>query len=203
MKRAEMKGIVRAIGSSAPHLYEKGRLLVTTPRGRILRGFYLEDSSDPTRVYLWAFVQPLYTPSSTVVFDFGKRLGSASKTWSVDDGEEVAAIVREEAVPFLDAVSSPETFARWSFLKGRVDAHTDEAKAYSLLAAGRFSEGAQALRTLAGSLSDQTPWMIEMRKRAVHLAALAETNPTAADERLATWEAETVSTLGLQDVPPS
>lgn len=201
MKRAERIRIARVIRLAVPNLHEKGRLLAVTPRGRILRGVYLEDSSDSASVYVWAFVQPLYTPASTVVFAFGKRLGGPSKTWSTGDTDGLATVVRDEAVPFFNPVSSPEAFASWGFLDGRDDPYVREAKAYSLVASGRFSEGAQALRELASSLSGGTLWMIEMRKRAEHLAGLAETNPTAAHELLAMWESETISALRIQDVP--
>jgi hypothetical protein len=200
MKAAERRRVARTIRSAVPNLHEKGRLLAATPRGMILRGIYIEDSSDPARVYVWAFVQPLYSPASTVVFDFGKRLGGPSKTWSTGDADALTVMVRDEGVPFFTPVSSPEALASWSFLDGRSDPYAREAKAYSLVASGRFSDGAQALRELAGSLPGETAWMIEMQKRAEHLASLAETDTTAAHELLATWESETVSALRVQDL---
>jgi hypothetical protein len=201
MKPTERRRIARTIQSAVPILHEKGRLLAATPRGRILRGIYIEDSSDPTRVYVWAFVQPLYVPASTVVFDFGKRLGAPSKTWSTGDEDALAVVVRDEGVPFFSPVSSPGALASWGLLDGRGDPYAQEAKAYSLVASGQFSDGAQALHELAGSLSGGTAWMIEMQKRAERLAGLAETNPTAAHELLATWESGTASALRVQDVP--
>lgn len=201
MRPADRTRVVRHIRSIVPNLHEKGRLLAATPRGRILRGVYLEDSSDPARIYVWVFVQPLYAPASTVTFDLGKRLGGPSKTWSLGATDEVATVVREEGVPFFDPVSSPEALSHWTFLDGRTDPYAREAKAYSLVASGHFSEGSQALRELARSLSGRTAWMIEMRKRTEQLADLAETNPTGAHKLLATWESKTVSALGVQDVP--
>jgi hypothetical protein len=200
MKTAETRRIARTIRSAVPSLREKGRLLAATPRARLLRGIYIEDSSDPAHVYIWAFVQPLYAPASTVVFDFGKRLGGPSKTWSVDDADALAVVVRDEGVPFFSPVSSPEALTSWSFLAERCDPYAREAKAYSLVASGRFSDGVQALRELAGSLPRETAWMVEMKDRAEQLAGFVETNPRAALELLATWESETVSGLRIQDL---
>lgn len=201
MKPAERRQIARAIRCAVPILHEKGRLLAATPRGRILRGIYMEDSSDSARVYVWAFVQPLYAPSSTVVLNFGKRVGGPSKTWSTSDADALAVVVRDEGVPFFSPMSSPKALTSWDFLDGRADPYARQAKAYSLVASGRFSDGAQALHDLAGALPAGTAWMIEMQERAEHLARLAETNPPEAQDLLATWESATVSALRVQDVP--
>jgi hypothetical protein len=201
MKAATTRQITQAIRSAVPRLYGKGRLLAAIPRGRILRGIYIENSSNPERVYAWAFVQPLYAPASTVVFDFGMRLGGPSRTWSAGDADALAKVVRDEGVPFFSPVSSPEALTVWSYLDCRGDPYAREAKAYSLIASGKFSDGVQALRELAGSLSREIEWMNRMKKRAERLASLAETNPTAAHELLAMWESETVSALRVQDLP--
>ncbi|WP_428262363.1 hypothetical protein [Haliangium sp.] len=207
MKAAEKRRIARAIKAAVPGLYEKGGVLAATPRGRILRGIVLEGSAaDPHGVYLWKFVQPLYVPSTEVVLLLGDRLGGGCKTWRVDEAEAAVAAIREEGVPFFGPIDSPEKLASWEYLDGKRNVHIREVKAYSLIAVGRFVEGIQALRQLADSLreddgEEMLPWDIEMRERAERLAALAETNPPAAHELLAEWEAETVSALRLQDVP--
>ncbi|WP_428269825.1 hypothetical protein [Haliangium sp.] len=186
-----------------PELYEKGSLLAVTPRGRILRGVVLEGSAaDSDGVYLWKFVQPLYVPSTVIAFILGDRLGGGCKTWRVNEAEAAAAIVLKEGVPFFGPIDSPEKLADWGYLDGERNAHMREAKAYSLIAAGRLIEGIRALRELAESLEGKdTPWVVEMKERAEQLAALAESNPPAAHELLAHWEAETVSALRLQAVP--
>ena len=202
MKPVERKRLARAIRELVPDLYEKGTLLAATPRNRVLRGFYLEGShADPSGVYIWAFVQPLYVLESTIVLSLGSRLGGGSKTWRVDETEEAAAAARDNGVPFFGPMSSPHALAEWSFLDGRSDEYAREVKACSLVASGRLHEGAHALRELAGALTGGTPWMIETQQRANQLADLAETGATAAHELLATWESATVSALGVQAVP--
>ncbi|WP_428267756.1 hypothetical protein [Haliangium sp.] len=203
MKASEKRRIARAIRSAVPALYEKGNLLAATPRGRILRGIVLEGSAaDPHGVYLSMFVQPLYVPATTVVLTIGDRLGGGSKTWHADEAEAAAAVAQENGVPFFGPITSPEQLAEWGYLEGKRNGYIRESKAYSLVAAGRLIKGIRALRELAESLEGKdTPWVVEMKERAEQLAALAESNPPAAHELLAQWEAETVSELRIQDVP--
>lgn len=205
MKRAEKKRIAQAIQSAVPNLYyvEKEGILAATPRGRVLRGVCIENSSDAYGVYLVAFVQPLFVPKTTVVLGLGKRLGSGTRTWAVEEADVAAVAARNEGLPFFGPVSSPEALANWEYLDGLTDARSREVKAYSLVASGRLAEGIQALRELAESLSgeEEIEWIIEVRKQAEHLADLAETNPTAAHELLAKWESETIAALRVQDVP--
>ncbi|WP_428263656.1 hypothetical protein [Haliangium sp.] len=203
MKAEDKKRIARIIQSTVPGLHEKGRILVATPRGRVLRGILLEASAaDPNGVYLWKFVQPLYVPRTMIVLSLGDRLGGGCKTWGTDEAEAAAAVVREEGVPFFGPITSPERFVEWEYLKGKRNRYTREAKAYSFIAAGRLLEGIRELRSFADSLRDEkVDWFIEMKERAERLAALAESNPPAAHQLLAQWEAETVTALRLQDVP--
>ncbi|WP_428263332.1 hypothetical protein [Haliangium sp.] len=204
MKATDKKRIKRAIRSAVPDLYEKGDLLAATPRGRVLRGVTLEGSAADTHgAYLWMFVQPLYVPRTSIVLNLGDRLGGGCKTWRAEEADEAAAVVKEKGVPFFGPITSPEALASWEYLDGRPDEYGQEAKAYSLIAAGRLVEGIRALRELADFLrgDDEMPWDTEKRQRAERLAALAESNPPAAHELLAQWEAETVSALRIQDVP--
>jgi hypothetical protein len=200
MKPAERRLIAKAIRGLNFDLREKGRLLAAVPRGRILRGVYLEDSSDPNRVYAWVFVQPLYVPSPTVAFNLGRRLGGPSRTWSVSESDALAVAVKDEGRAFFGPQASPESLADWDLLMGCSDPYAMEARAYSLVASGRFVEGAEALRELAGSLLSGTPWMREIEARAERLAGLAVNEPGAAQELLNEWEAETAATLHVQDL---
>lgn len=135
------------------------------------------------------------------MLSLGERLGGGSKTWRVDEAAAAAAIARDNGVPFFASLSSPEAVADWSALARRSDEHAREARAYSLVASGRYSEGIQALHHLCSSMAGGTPWMLEMQNRAERLAAVAGTNPTAAHDLLAAWEAQSVSALRLANVP--
>jgi hypothetical protein len=177
-------------------------MLVTTPITTILRGFYLEDSSDARRAYLWAFVQPLFVPRSSVILSLGERIGGPSRTWALEEVEGAAAAIMEDGSAHFDPISTPAALARWSAIAGRTDEYSREASAYALIAGGEYEPGARALRTLAEALQGSSiRWMFEMKRRAHDLALLAETDHAAARECLRAWEAETRQALGIGDVP--
>jgi len=201
MKPAERKRIARALGHWSSGLQLNGRMLLATPIGRILRGFYIEDSSDPQRIYLWAFVQALFLPSTTVVLSLGRRLGGGSRTWAVTDVESAASAVLDEGVQFFGQISSPDALTRWSLLEARTDEYARETRAYALVASGQYQEGSQALRAFAASLPATGPsWMSERKNRAEDLARIAETDGEVAQQRLREWEFESRSALGVSDV---
>jgi hypothetical protein len=200
MKQPALKKISSSVVSLIPDLCAKGRLLALLPLGRILRGCYLEDSSDENRLYVWAFVQPLYVPASTIVFDLGKRLGGMSATWSVDVPEALATMIEREGLPFCKPINSPEAVADWELLNGRCDAFALEAKAYSLIAAGRVDESLSVVDRLERELTGEIPWIVETRRRAKSLAASAATDLAKAHAQLASWESETRAQLDLMSV---
>ncbi len=201
MKPAERKRLARALEHRGSGLQLSGRMLVATPIGRILRGFYIEDSSDPQRAYLWAFVQPLFLPSTTVVLSLGQRLGGGSRTWAVANVESAASAVLDEGFQFFGQISSPTALARWSFLEARTDEHARETRAYALVASGQYQDGTQALRAFAALLPATGPnWMSEMRNRAEDLARVAEMDGEAAQQRLREWELQSRSALRVSDV---
>ncbi len=198
MKAAEVRRVARAICATVPSLTARGRLLFSEPINHVLRGVYLENSSAPSKFYVWAFVQPLYVPSATVYFNFGKRLPSANSVWNVADSpEKIASAVINEGMPFIQTLTSPAALADWEFLRQQVDPHAREARAYSLIMSGRITEGLSELSALARSLVSELSWMNEMRERAMLLARLAEGVPSVAQARLAEWEAETSACLRL------
>ena len=62
MKPGNRRKLISDVRRRVPELVDDGRMAIVEPRNRILRGTYLEDSSDPARCYVWAFVQPLFEP---------------------------------------------------------------------------------------------------------------------------------------------
>lgn len=201
MQAGERKRIQASLQATGPTLHPARALLVVTPVGRILRGFYIENSSDARRVYLWAFVQPLFVPSETVVLSLGCRLGGGHRTWSSAEVDAAAPALRAEGEAFFGAIASPQALASWELLGDRRDAHAQEVRAFALVAAGQYVDGARALRAFAGGLSAAGPaWMSEMGARAEVLAHAAETDGDAAQARLRAWEASTRAAIGV-DVP--
>lgn len=201
MKSAERTRVARALRKVEPRLGLHRRMLLMEPIGRVARGVFIEDSSHGDRVYLWALVQPLFYPATTVVLSLGRRLGGGSHTWTVGAVEEAAPDIVREVLAFLGTISAPSDVARWDFLAARADANAQEVKAYSLVAAGEYVSGCLALRAYAASLPPTGQgWMSERRARALDLAELAETDPRGAQARLLTWEIGTRTALGIDDV---
>jgi hypothetical protein len=202
MRRAERKRLAQLLATPRYQFRLFDPMLIATPIERILRGIFIENSSDPQRVYLWAFVQPLFSPSTNVVLSLGQRLGGGSRTWSVADAERAAAELVDEAVQFFGPISSAAALACWKLLEARRDEYGREARAYALVAAGRYEEGSQELHALAASLPAVGPtWMAAMKKRAEDLARRAESDGDAAQQLLREWEFESRAALRISEVP--
>lgn len=201
MQAGERKRIQASLQAAGAAFHPARALLVVTPIGRILRGFCIENSSDARRVYLWAFVQALFVPSATVVLTLGRRLGGGSRTWSSAEVEAAASALRAEGEAFYGAIASPQALASWHLLGDRRDEHAQEVRAFALVAAGHYVDGARALRAFARGLPAAGPaWSSEMGARAEVLAQAAETDGDAAQTRLRAWEASTRAAIGV-DVP--
>jgi hypothetical protein len=191
-----------AISSTIPGLHVKGELIVAVPMGRILRGITLETSGwTPSGVYVWTFVQPLYVPFPAIVLSLGNRLGGGTKTWSLDEVEELIEVIRDDAEPFYGPISTPEAMADWDYLEGRLQPYPIQAKAYSLIACGRPHEAIELLTELAVARPNDYDWETEIREQAATMADLAANDLDQAHAQLKTWENETIAALGVGDIP--
>lgn len=201
MKAPERTRISKTLRGVVPGLVEKGRMLLFTPRGRILRGFYLEDASATDACYLWVFVQPLYVPADSVVLNLGKRLGGGARTWkSRGEDDALIAAAKNEGLSFVAGLASARDLADWEALRGQTDPYAQETLACSLIAAGRFADGIRALERLEQAMAGGAFWMQEVGARAAQLRRLVEADPARAIEQLARWEMETATHLGVQDI---
>jgi hypothetical protein len=197
MKTSLLRQIADSLKKADERLVVEGRMLVLPPTEHILRALFIEDASNPQGFYLWSLIQPLFQPASSVSFNFGKRVGGASHVWLVTDAvSELTDAVRREALPFLEEVSTPESFGNWSFIRNSQDVYAAEATAYALVLAGRFSEGIDGLNKLNDALSD-SGWQGAMKGRAVELIGLTHSDPAGAKRVLESWEKETRLALKL------
>jgi hypothetical protein len=62
--------------------YQK-KVLFQEPIGDVLSGFYFEKVKN--HFYIWIFFQPLFIPSKSIYFTFGKRLGQSTKKFIIDE----------------------------------------------------------------------------------------------------------------------
>jgi hypothetical protein len=193
-----IRRIARAIQAAVPGLHAKGGMLAATPRGRILRGFFIDRTSVAERVCVYTFVQPLYVPAPCVVLSLGERIRGTSQLWGIDDIDALDAVVRAEVGFFAD-LHSPEALAEWELLQHGTDEYSRQALAYSLVLSNQEARALPLLRELA--TCDGTAWRVAIGACCAELAALVETNPKDAVDLIDHWEAETVAAMRVDDVP--
>lgn len=61
----------------------QNKVLYKEPIGDVLSGFYFEKVKN--YFYIWIFFQPLFIPSKSIYFTFGKRLGQSTKKFIIDE----------------------------------------------------------------------------------------------------------------------
>ena len=193
----DMIGGVRDLIPDAPFESRGLRLGVLVPLGRILRGLYFENSSIAERCYVWAFIQPLYVPSTVLSFNMGKRVGGPSRTWAPDEVPALVEAVRIEALPWIGPFQSPTAVVESSELSSSHNLHVREAIAYSLIASEELRSGIDRLEALCDALTDTVPWQLEMLGRARELCRMAKADPTEAMARLLAWQSSTIEALDL------
>ncbi len=161
----------------------------------LLRGIYFEDTSfDKEAFYVWAFYLPLYVPTAHVSFTFGKRL-AAGRRWrsSATPPEELASVIRDEALPFLLKAETPERFAAEisSIADNPRDPYVFQAKAYSLAKSGNASGAIKGLKQLISVLDEKglvIPWVDDMRSRGELLLDEINKDAQGAKQLLCDWE---------------
>jgi hypothetical protein len=204
MKTTEIAAFGKRLLADLPGFAVKGRMLFMRPVGHTLRGIFFDRSINPRGFYVQVFLQPLFVPAEHVAFNVGWRLGGDSRIWNADAPgliSELDAALKREALPFLSGAQSPQDVAQAAAsLRKSGDSHVQQAIAYSLARGGETQPAATALAQLGEmlNLKAQYPWQQEMQRRAEVLRAELRDNPSAAHQRLASWEAETTKKLGLE-----
>ncbi len=217
MKTAVFQWLIRK--HLLPHLpgfRAKGWLLFTEPPRRLLRGFAFEGSGfDQSAFNVWAFVKPLYVPSTHVTFTFGGRLGTLQggqeRWWRLSENNEhevmseVLAAIGDEGLPFLKQLESPADLAH----KGGAVTHAPdnirvmEAVAYSSILAGEYHDALETLDRLPKIVAQMDPklsaWPREIAERAGRVRDALVHDPRGALALLDEWEAQTLRHLRLAE----
>lgn len=208
--RAIARQLQKALGPDASRFRLKGSLAYLLPNEHLLRALKVETSSfSAVRINVECFVMPLFPPRDYLAFTIGGRLGRITggpdKWWTVNPGdeasvfEEIADLIRKEALPFFARFGTPETFAL-GVERGAVA--TDprwgpEAAAYAWILAGQPERGLAMIRRLATDIevSRQGPWEILVRLREIERLTLEDLSRARA--RLDEWSAATKLALKL------
>lgn len=145
-----------------------GRVLFEEPVNDVLRGFFFEDSEfSQNTVYVWAFVQPLYTPKGYFSLSFGKRLHRKNsligrrEDWDMAllevTGAELRKAIDSQGLAHISRLSDPCKIAKNLFrvtgLRG--DPYAIEAVIYSQIILGDVIKGASRLEGLLRDVQGQ------------------------------------------------
>lgn len=209
MTNKDFEKIAKRLQPHLPGMVVRSPILFCTPLGGILRGLCFERSSSLRAFYIWVFALPLCIPTKYVNFSLGRRIGRHNRTiWNVDNPnleDELLFSIREEAVPFLKSVETPEQIIAVAqmFAENSKSPYAQQAAAYMLARIGNSQAAVGAIDKLIKLLVTGAPWEGEIAARAAILKSLLLSDPIAAKERLTEWEAETVQNLRLMETKPA
>ncbi len=148
----------------------------------------------------------LFVPTDSVHGTISIRIGHAAN-WRAGNPNllaDLTAAIQKEAMPFLDDVATLAGVL--NYLKGtiergrpRVNSHTLEAYAYTLIKNGDYSSALESLAELKQMLEGDTiPWVVAQLNRAQLIEGKLLQNPEAALAQLEAWKDGTISKLGLE-----
>ncbi len=169
----------------------------------LLRGVAMVTAAHADAFTLWAFVQPLYVPADRLVFRFGRqvtRLAGQETSWPALPvaaiGQEIAAVLRAQAVPLLVGISTPAE------LLGLIQREPDSGLDPVLIEAGTYSailaEDQAAVRLFSHQVRDRQPLTEGPSAefaRVRRVLAAYERDAASAVGQLRTWRDTTASNL--------
>ena len=114
---AQVRQVVQPLLQRNSDLALVGRIVVIKPVHHILRGIYIDRSSDPLRfVPTWAVVF-LFEPRQSLSFNWGERVYRRPGSWDVSDPDTPAAMaeaIEQQALPLLRPVQSIDDFVAFT-----------------------------------------------------------------------------------------
>jgi hypothetical protein len=182
----------------------KGSLMFLPPVEHTLRGFSFEGSAfDKASFYVTAFFMALCVPRKHLIFNFGERLRErGGDRWAIKGPNFKTSLesAMKKEVPLLERLKTPQDIVEVAIQRGHPkDPYRQETIGYMLALAGQIEPAVRALEHLLAMLDTKVQWQHEMTARAQLLKTDLLEDPKKAKERLATWEAESIRNLGLQE----
>lgn len=191
-----------------PGFVVKGKLMFISPVEHTLRGFHFEASAFAKKnFYINVFFMPLCVPVKHIHFTFGHRIGP-NKRWSVDQPELEGTLASEmlKEIPVLvglktakDVAEAVELLTKGNPTSGYVNPHCYEALAYNRIQSGEIPVAANVIDILLEKINPSVAWEKEIALRVRLIKSKLLENPEEAKNQLATWEAESIHNLGLQE----
>jgi hypothetical protein len=178
--------------------YQKS-VLFKAPIDDILSGFYLEKVKD--NFYIWCFFQPLYIPSKSINFTFGKRLGQSTKKFIFDElntSELKNEIIEEmnKHMTLLKSIKNASDFYH-HFKKSKESFNTLEGLVLTSCFINHkhsdqdLLELISKIELLQNSNAQWNPAILEISKQLYH------SNQTERKELFELWRLDTLKELGL------
>jgi hypothetical protein len=204
MKVTQVRQLSKYLLPHLPDYTQSGMVLHSSSVKHVLRGFYFEDSGfDASAFYVWVFFLPLYIPTTTISFNFGKRLGSGSGTrWTLSTPrlhDELLEYILLDGLEFLKDKDEPSKVAIAVRKLGPSSGlYGIEAIAYSEIMSENVIAGLTALDKLTSSLDRSIRWQAEMMDRATRLKMKLSVSLQDAKQLLTEWEQSSLKNLGLQ-----
>jgi hypothetical protein len=114
---AQVKEVMQPLLQRNSDLALVGRIVVIKPVHHILRGIYIDRSSDPLLfVPTWAVIF-LFEPSQSLSYNWGQRVYRRPGPWEISDPDlpnRMAEAIEEQALPLLRPVQSIDDFVRFT-----------------------------------------------------------------------------------------
>jgi len=206
-----------------PEFAVRGSLVYRRPVGELLYALSFDTPSfTSSRIFVEAFVQPLFVPVDGLWFTFGDRLGETRRDewWDVDEENPdpafaaIAEVVRRDALPFFSQLDGLDGFCevipRWASarrkklksLQSMDDPVVLEALGYAELLRGRKDEALQLLTAAVDSEQEDGQYAdAERLANLQHTLDLVQRlGLEAGQAQLAEWRAQTIRNLKI-DAP--
>ena len=206
-----------------PEFAVRGSLVYRRPVGELLYALSFDTPSfTSSRIFVEAFVQPLFVPVDGLWFTFGDRLGETRRDewWDVDEENPdpafaaIAEVVRRDALPFFSQLDGLDGFCevipRWASARRKKlkslqsvdDPVVLEALGYAELLRGRKDEALQLLTAAVDSEQEDGQYAdAERLANLQHTLDLVQRlGLEAGQAQLAEWRAQTIRNLKI-DAP--
>lgn len=206
MTNAQATKLGKELLTNLPGFVVGKKMVFRSPADDFLRALYFENTSDADCFHLWVFFLPFFPACDDVSFNFGYRIGDALN-WCLDNPNLLADLrttISTEAIPFLNKVSTTAGIIDYfrseiNANTPRVDPHTLEALAYTLIKTGDYSAALKTLEEFKPRFGKSTtPWVLELVARAESTKEKLLSKPETALAQLEAWKRETITNLGLE-----
>jgi hypothetical protein len=204
-----------------PGFVARRSLVYRRPVGYFLHALSFDASSfTSSRIFVEAFVQPLFVPFEGLWYTFGDRLGQTRRDewWDVDEENPdltfaaIAEVARRDAIPFFEQLDGLDRFLevipRWASaerkrlksLQSLDDPVVLEALGYGELLRGRRDDGVRLMQAALETEREDPEYADD--ESIVNLEQILELvqrlGLEAGQARLEEWRAQTISSLKLE-----